>query len=123
MRPTATPSKNFAEGGPIWGDVTTNGGNVTHLDYQISGDHRQQCAFTIPPLPAPNTTGFTLATRGPDRHRDRHERSSPTGSSIQELLAAKRYRMATPAAPPFRTPMQKSLSTATLPDRSPSKEA
>jgi hypothetical protein len=43
---------NFIEGGPVWGDVTTNGGNVTHSGYQISGTIDNNVPFTIPPLPA-----------------------------------------------------------------------
>jgi hypothetical protein len=53
---------NFAEGGPIWGDVTTNGGNVTHSPpYQISGTIDNNVPFTVQPLPATDTTGFTAA--------------------------------------------------------------
>jgi hypothetical protein len=57
-------AKNFTEGGPIWGDVTTNGGNVTHSGYQISGTIDNNVPFTIPPLPAPDTTGFTAGNSG-----------------------------------------------------------
>jgi len=57
-------AKNFIEGGPIWGDVTTNGGNVTHSGYQISGTIDNNVPFTIPPLPAPDTTGFTFTNPG-----------------------------------------------------------
>src|SRR6478672_2439069 len=57
-------AKNFAEGGPIWGDVTTNGGNVTHSGYQISGTIDNNVPFTVPPLPAPDTTGFTFTNPG-----------------------------------------------------------
>jgi hypothetical protein len=46
-----TPS--FAENGPIWGDVTTNGGNVTHSGYQISGTIDNNVPFTVDGLPAP----------------------------------------------------------------------
>jgi hypothetical protein len=53
-------SPNFSEGGPIWGDVTTNGGNVTHSPpYHISGTIDNNVPFTVPPLPAPDTTGYT----------------------------------------------------------------
>jgi len=65
-------AKNFAEGGPIWGDVTTNGGNVTHSGYQISGTIDNNVPFTIPPLAAPDTTGYTVTTGG---------NISPTGTS------------------------------------------
>jgi hypothetical protein len=43
-------SPNFSEGGPVWGDITTNGGNVTHADYQISGTIDNNVPFTIKPL-------------------------------------------------------------------------
>src|SRR5438132_749952 len=57
-------AKNFAQGGPIWGDVTTNGGTVTHAGYTISGTIDNNVPFTIPPLPAPDTTGFTAGNSG-----------------------------------------------------------
>jgi hypothetical protein len=57
-------AKNFIEGGPIWGDVTTNGGNVTHSGYQISGTIDNNVPFTIRPLPAPDTTGFINTNAG-----------------------------------------------------------
>ena len=57
-------TKDFAEGGPIWGDVATNGGNVTHSGYQISGTIDNNVPFTLPPLAAPDTTGFTAANSG-----------------------------------------------------------
>jgi len=55
---------NFIEGGPIWGDVTTNGGNVTHSGYQISGTIDNNVPFTIRPLPAPDPTGFINTNAG-----------------------------------------------------------
>ena len=57
-------TKNFSEGGPIWGDVTTNGGNVTHSGYHISGTIDNNVPFTVPPLMAPDTTGFTATIAG-----------------------------------------------------------
>jgi hypothetical protein len=51
-------TKNFTEGGPIYGDVTTNGGNVTHTGTQISGTIDNNVPFTIPPLQKPDTTGY-----------------------------------------------------------------
>ena len=57
-------TKNFSEGGPIWGDVTTNGGNATHSGYQISGTIDNNVPFTIRPLPAPDTTGFANTNPG-----------------------------------------------------------
>ena len=66
-------AKNFAQGGPIWGDVTTNGGNVTHSGYTISGTIDNNVPFTVPPLAAPDTTGFTISIGGGN--------ISPTGAS------------------------------------------
>lgn len=60
----AVGSSTFSEGGPIWGDVTTNGGNVTHSSYQISGTIDNNVPFTVPPLTAPDTTGFTATSSG-----------------------------------------------------------
>src|SRR5207253_1346220 len=57
-------TSNFAEGGPIWGDVTTNGGNVTHSGYHISGTIDNNVPFIIPPLAAPDTTGYTVIGSG-----------------------------------------------------------
>jgi hypothetical protein len=57
----ATP--NFSEGGPIYGDVTTNGGNVTHSQgTQISGTIDNNVPFTIPPLAKPDTSSYTSAS-------------------------------------------------------------
>jgi len=72
-------AKNFAEGGPIWGDVTTNGGNVTHSGYQISGTIDNNVPFTIPPLPAPDTTGFAATGSGGPVTASGTSESSPTG--------------------------------------------
>jgi len=57
-------TKSFIEGGPIWGDVTTNGGNVTHSGYQISGTIDNNVPFTVPRLSAPDTTGFVATSSG-----------------------------------------------------------
>jgi len=57
-------TKNFIEGGPIWGDVTTNGGNITHSGYQISGTIDNNVPLTVPPLSAPDTTGFAATSSG-----------------------------------------------------------
>src|SRR5205085_10535136 len=72
-------AKNFAEGGPIWGDVTTNGGNVTHSGYQISGTIDNNVPFTIPPLPAPDITGFATTGSGGPVTASGTSESSPTG--------------------------------------------
>jgi len=83
-------AKNFAEGGPIWGDVTTNGGNVTHSGYQISGTIDNNVPFTIPPLPAPDTTGFTAGNSGTgaDTATGTSE-SSPTGFVYSGITGSK----------------------------------
>jgi LysM repeat protein len=84
-------AKNFAEGGPIWGDVTTNGGNVTHSGYQISGTIDNNVPFTIPPLPAPDTTvGFTFGNSGTgtDTATGTSE-SSPTGFVYSGITGSK----------------------------------
>ena len=83
-------TKNFAEGGPIWGDVTTNGGNVTHSGYQISGTIDNNVPFTIPPLPAPDTTGFTAGNSGTgaDTATGTSE-SSPTGFVYSGITGSK----------------------------------
>src|SRR4029078_1910166 len=53
-------SANFSEGGPIWGDVTTNGGNVTHSGYQISGTIDNNAPFAVKTLwPVLNYIGDT----------------------------------------------------------------
>jgi hypothetical protein len=83
-------AKNFAEGGPIWGDVTTNAGNVTHSGYQISGTIDNNVPFTIPPLPAPDTTGFTAGNSGTgaDTATGTSE-SSPTGFVYSGITGSK----------------------------------
>ena len=56
---------NFTDWGPIYGNVTTNGGNVTHSTANISGTIDNNVPFTIPPLVIPNTgvaSGFTAKT-------------------------------------------------------------
>lgn len=50
---------SFNEGGPIFGNVTTNGGNVTHANSNISGTIDNNVPFTIPPVIMPSTTTFT----------------------------------------------------------------
>jgi hypothetical protein len=50
---------SFAEGGPIYGNVTTNGGNVTSPPYNISGTIDNNVPFTIPPLVGPDTSTFS----------------------------------------------------------------
>src|SRR5947199_6833724 len=83
-------AKNFAEGGPIWGDVTTNGGNVTHSGYQISGTIDNNVPFTIPPLPAPDTTGFTAGNSGTENDTATGtSEGSPTGFVYSGITGGK----------------------------------
>src|SRR5439155_4301536 len=44
--------------GPIYGNVTTSGGSVTHSGYNISGTIDNNVPFTIPPVVRPDTTTF-----------------------------------------------------------------
>lgn len=56
---------SFTDWGPIYGNVTTNGGNVTASTDQITGTIDNNVPFTIPPLVVPDTgvgSGFTAAT-------------------------------------------------------------
>lgn len=56
-------TSSFTEGGPIYGNVTTNGGNVTHSNSSgISGTIDNNVPFTIPPLVSPDTTGYTTGS-------------------------------------------------------------
>jgi hypothetical protein len=56
---------NFTDWGPIYGNVTTNGGNVVSSSANISGTIDNSAPFTIPPLLIPNTgvgAGFTTGS-------------------------------------------------------------
>jgi len=56
---------NFTDWGPIYGNVTTNGGNVTNSGVNISGTIDNNVPFTVPPLVIPNTgvaTGFATGS-------------------------------------------------------------
>jgi hypothetical protein len=57
-------TSNFNQGGPIYGNVTTNGGNVTHANSTVSGTIDNNAPFTIPPLVRPDTTGYTSGAGG-----------------------------------------------------------
>ena len=95
-------TKNFAEGGPIWGDVATNGGNVTHSGYQISGTIDNNVPFTVPPLSAPDTTGFTAANSGTgtDTAIGTSE-SSPTGFVYSGITGTKTIKNGNTSNPSF----------------------
>jgi hypothetical protein len=80
-------TSTFAEVGPIWGDVTTNGGNVTHSVYQISGTIDNSVPFAIPPLKTPDTTGFATANGGADITAISTDPNAPTGFVYASLTA------------------------------------
>ena len=53
-------TSTFTEFGPIYGNVTTNGGTVTHKSNgTISGTIDNNVAFTVPPVVRPDTTSYT----------------------------------------------------------------
>lgn len=61
----AVGTSSFSEGGPIYGNVTTDGGNVTHSGTSISGTIDNNVPFTIPPLLKPTyPTGYSSASSG-----------------------------------------------------------
>jgi hypothetical protein len=47
-------TSTFTEGGPIYGNLTTNGGNVTHANSTVSGTIDNNVPFTMPPLVKPS---------------------------------------------------------------------
>jgi len=53
---------SFTDWGPIYGNVTTNGGNVTHSGTSISGTIDNNVPFTIPPLVGPDTSTFATGS-------------------------------------------------------------
>jgi hypothetical protein len=95
-------AKNFAEGGPIWCDVTTNGGNITHSGYQISGTIDNNVPFTIPPLPAPDTTGFAGVNSGTETvTATGTSESSPTGFVYSGISGSKTIANGNASSPTF----------------------
>ena len=95
-------AKNFAQAGQIWGDVTTNGGNVTHSGYQISGTIDNNVPFTIPPLPAPDTTGFAAVNSGTDTVTAYGtSESSPTGFVYSGISGGKTIKNGNASDPTF----------------------
>jgi hypothetical protein len=55
-------TSSFTEGGPIYGNLTTNGANVTHANSSVSGTIDNNVPFTLPPLVRPDTTSFTTGS-------------------------------------------------------------
>ena len=95
-------AKNFAQAGQIWGDVTTNGGNVTHSGYQISGTIDNNVPFTIPPLPAPGTTGFAAVNSGTGTVTAYGtSESSPTGFVYSGISGGKTIKNGNASDPTF----------------------
>ena len=95
-------AKNFAQAGQIWGDVTTNGGNVTHSGYQISGTIDNNVPFTIPPLPAPATTGFAAVNSGTGTVTAYGtSESSPTGFVYSGISGGKTIKNGNASDPTF----------------------
>ena len=95
-------AKNFAQAGQLWGDVTTNGGNVTHSGYQISGTIDNNVPFTIPPLPAPGTTGFAAVNSGTGTVTAYGtSESSPTGFVYSGISGGKTIKNGNASDPTF----------------------
>jgi hypothetical protein len=95
-------TKNFAVGGPIWGDVVTNGGNVTHSGYQVSGIIDNNVPFTVPPLSAPDTTGFTAVNAGTGTVTAiGTSESSPTGFIYSGISGSKTIKNGNASSPTF----------------------
>ncbi|PYK69789.1 MAG: hypothetical protein DME45_00630 [Verrucomicrobia bacterium] len=95
-------TKNFADGGPTWGDVVTNGGNVTHSGHQISGTIDNNVPFTIPPLSAPDTTGFTAVNSGTGTVTAiGTSESSPTGFVYSGITGSKTIENGNASNPTF----------------------
>src|SRR5205823_4572210 len=95
-------TKNFADGGPTWGDVVTNGGNVTHSGHQISGTIDNNVPFTIPPLSAPDTTGFTTVNSGTGTVTAiGTSESSPTGFVYSGITGSKTIENGNASSPTF----------------------
>jgi hypothetical protein len=95
-------TKNFAVGGPIWGDVVTNGGNVTHSGFQVSGIIDNNVPFTVPPLSAPDTTGFTAVNAGTGTVTAiGTSESSPTGFIYSGISGSKTIKNGNASSPTF----------------------
>jgi len=60
----AVGSSSFTSGGPIYGNLTTDGGNATHSNATVSGTIDNSVPFSIPPLVEPDTTGYLPGSSG-----------------------------------------------------------
>jgi hypothetical protein len=54
----AVGSSSFSDGGPIYGNLTTDGANATHSNTTVSGTIDNSVPFSVPPLVEPDTTGY-----------------------------------------------------------------
>jgi hypothetical protein len=57
-------SASFTDGGPIYGNLTTNGGNATHSNATVSGTIDNNVPFSLTPLLKPDTTSYTTGSSG-----------------------------------------------------------
>ena len=55
-------TSTFTEGGPIYGNLTTNGANITHANSSVSGTIDNNAPFTLPPLVRPDTASFATGS-------------------------------------------------------------
>jgi hypothetical protein len=78
---------SFTDWGPIYGNVTTNGGTVTSSSAQISGTIDNTVPLTIPPLVIPNTGVGTSFAAGSGTTLDLS--TAPAGTGTTPLAPAK----------------------------------
>jgi hypothetical protein len=78
---------SFSEIGPIYGNVTTNGGNVTRSGTNISGTIDNSVPFTLTPLVIPNTGVATGFATGSGTTLDLS--TAPAGTGTTPLAPAK----------------------------------
>ena len=60
----AVGSSSFTSGGPIYGNLTTDGANATHSNATVSGTIDNNVPFSIPPVVKPDTTGYLPGSSG-----------------------------------------------------------
>src|SRR5437870_827536 len=60
----AVGSSSFSSGGPIYGNLTTDGANATHSNTQVSGTIDNTVPFSIPPVVKPDTTLYLPGSSG-----------------------------------------------------------
>jgi hypothetical protein len=57
-------SSDFHDGGPIYGNLTTDGANANHSNASVSGTIDNNVPFTLPPLKQPDTSGWPTGPSG-----------------------------------------------------------